>query len=190
MSLETGQVWNEFSDCLRGFILKRVGNEHQADEILQDAFVKIHKNLNKLQDEKNLRPWLYQIVRNTIADYYRNRTISEELQQNEAEIAEEATLGKEASEEIGPCLKALIERLPERDRKVIEEVEFVGLSQRELSEKLKLSVSGTKSRVQRARGRLKGLLVECCSFELDRQGNVLDYQPNATPLSDCCKEDS
>ena len=190
MPLETSQVWNEFSECLRGFILKRVSDEHHADEILQDAFVKIHKNLNQLQDRKNLRPWLYQIVRNTITDYFRNLKIPEELRQDEAEIVEDASLGKEPSEEIGPCLKALMERLPDRDRKAIEEVEFDGLSQKELSEKLEISVSGAKSRVQRARRRLKGLLKECCSFELDRQGNVLDYQPKASPLSDCCKEDS
>ena len=190
MPLETGQVWNEFSECLRGFILKRVSDEHQADEILQDAFVKIHKNLNQLQDKKNLRPWLYQIVRNTIADYFRNREFSEELRQDEAEMAEDAKLGKEASEEIGPCLKALMKRLPDRDRKAIEKVDFEGVSQKELSEKLEISVSGAKSRVQRARGRLKGLLQECCSFELDQHGNVMDYQPKASPLSDCCKEDS
>ena len=190
MPLETGQVWNEFSECLRGFILKRVNDEHYADEILQDAFVKIHKNLKNLQNEKNLRPWLYQIVRNTITDYFRNRKFPEELRQDEADVAEDAKLDKEASEEIGPCIKALLKRLPDRDRNAIEEVDFEGVSQTELSKKLEISVSGAKSRVQRARGRLKGLLQECCSFELDGHGNVLDYQPKASPLSECCKEDS
>lgn len=188
--LKTDQVWNEFSDSLRGFILKRVGDSHYAEEILQEAFLKIHKNLDKLQGVNHLRPWLYQIVRNTIADYYRTRRPAKELQEGDPQFAEEASVDTAPSEEISPCIKALVDRLPELDRATIKEVEFEGMSQKELSEKLGISVSGAKSRVQRARGRLRNMLLECCSFELDRKGNVLDYRPKASPLSECCKEES
>ncbi len=177
-----------FSDSLRGFIRKRVGDEHYVDDILQDAFIKIHKNLGKLQDEGKLRSWLYRIVRNTIIDYYRNRKPAEELPDDFGELVEEATLGREVSEELAPCVKALMERLSDKDRMAIEKTEFDGLTQKELSETLSISFSGAKSRVQRARGRMKDLLLECCSFELDRQGNILDYTPKAETSEDCCGE--
>ena len=60
--------------------------------------------------------------------------------------------------------------------------EYQGLTQRELAEKLGLSFSGAKSRVQRAREKLKKMLLDCCHFELDRRGKVIDYRPNC----DCC----
>lgn len=54
--------------------------------------------------------------------------------------------------------------------------EFKGLTQKEMAEKFELLISGVKSRVQRARERLQGMLLECCNFEIDRLGNIHDYQ--------------
>jgi RNA polymerase sigma-70 factor, ECF subfamily len=52
--------------------------------------------------------------------------------------------------------------------------EYEGMTQRDLAAELGISVSGAKSRVQRVRARLKALLLDCCYFELDRQGNVVN----------------
>jgi len=60
--------------------------------------------------------------------------------------------------------------------------EYQGLTQKELGEKLGISFSGAKSRVQRAREKLKTMLLDCCHFEIDRLGRVIDYQPRC----DCC----
>jgi RNA polymerase sigma-70 factor (ECF subfamily) len=49
------------------------------------------------------------------------------------------------------------------------------LSQQELARKAGIFLSGAKSRVQRAREKLRQLLLECCHFELDRQGRIIDY---------------
>ncbi len=51
-----------------------------------------------------------------------------------------------------------------------------GLTQRELAERLDLSLSGAKSRVQRAREKLKDVLLECCHLEVDRRGKVVDWE--------------
>ena len=61
-----------------------------------------------------------------------------------------------------------------------------GLSQKDLAIRLGLSFSGAKSRVQRARGKLKQLLLDCCHFELDRFGRVIDYQPRCG----CCAQEA
>jgi RNA polymerase sigma-70 factor (ECF subfamily) len=60
--------------------------------------------------------------------------------------------------------------------------EYQGLTQKELGERLGLSFSGAKSRVQRAREKLKQQLLACCHFELDRRGHVINYQPKCQ----CC----
>ena len=71
----------------------------------------------------------------------------------------------------------MVESLPDDYRQALLLTEYEGLTQRELAERLGLSVSGAKSRVQRAREKLKEMLLDCCHFEFDRLGRVIDYQP-------------
>lgn len=86
--------------------------------------------------------------------------------------AEEENFTKEAT----VCIRSTIKRLPEKYREALELTEFQGLSQKELSEKLGISYSGAKSRVQRGRGKLKQLLEGCCHIEADRYGNIVDFR--------------
>ena len=72
MAVGTDQIWQEFSDRLRLFILRRVRNENDTEDILQDAFWKIHNNLHTLKHGDKLEAWIYQIARNTIIEYYRH----------------------------------------------------------------------------------------------------------------------
>jgi len=64
-------------------------------------------------------------------------------------------------------------------------VEYEGMTQKEYAEKICISISGAKSRVQRARGMLKDLLMRCCHFEFDSYGTIIDYHPIACC---CCSE--
>ena len=63
-------VWTDFGDALQGFILKRVGDEQAAEDILQDVFMRIHGGIAGLSDERRLQGWIYQIARNAVVDYY------------------------------------------------------------------------------------------------------------------------
>ena len=68
-------------------------------------------------------------------------------------------------------------QLPGPYRQALILTEYQGLTQKQLAERMGLSLSGAKSRVQRARKMLKELLLECCHFEFDRYGTVFDYRP-------------
>ena len=52
MKDDIGALWKELSLTLKTFILKKVGNEHDAEDILQDVFLKIFANLDQLKDDK------------------------------------------------------------------------------------------------------------------------------------------
>ena len=176
MAISTDQIWQEFSNRLRLFILRRVRSEHDAEDILQDVFWKIHSNIDTLRQGDKLEPWIYQITRNTITDYYRHQRkapsdISEMPEQETEPVAAEDT-----PKEVVACLKPMIDDLPEKYRQAILLTEYEGLTQKEMSQRLELSLSGAKSRVQRARDILKGTLLACCHFEFDRLGRILDYQ--------------
>ena len=88
------------------------------------------------------------------------------------------------NEQVMGWIPSLIGQLPDRYREAIELYEVNGLTQQEIADRLGISLSGAKSRVQRGREKLKAILNECCSFEQDRHGNIVDYQQNNT--GNCC----
>lgn len=79
--------------------------------------------------------------------------------------------------ELLPCVAAMVDALPSSYREALRLTEYQGLSQKALSERLGISFSGAKSRVQRARAKLKQQLLECCHFQFDHAGRIIDYQP-------------
>ena len=64
--------------------------------------------------------------------------------------------------------------------------ELEGVTQKDAAAKLGLSISGMKSRVQRGRGKLKDVVLDCCEVELDRRGGLVDYRRrNGDVLGGC-----
>jgi len=186
MNSSTEKIWIEFSAALRGFILKHVPNQDAADDILQETFIKINANIENLKDESKLQAWLYRITRNTITDYYRKRDAPTSLPEMLEGAPEEPAPTEDRSAELGPCVQTLMDRLPEKYRQSLVLTEIEGLTQKDMGQKLGLSISGAKSRVQRAKGQMKDLLLDCCQFNLDRRGHVLDYRPTSEDSPDCC----
>ena len=181
MAITTEKVWEEFHPGLKQFILKRVSDEQNAEDILQDVFLKIHTRIDTLRDEEKLQSWIYQIARNVIADYYREHKATVALSEALL-LPEETVVDDDVVKDLLPSVRTMVDSLPAEYRQALLLTEYEGLTQRELAERLGLSFSGAKSRVQRAREKLKAMLLDCCHFEFDRLGKVIDYQPKCA----CC----
>jgi len=184
MTPSTHDVWTAFSAGLLRFIRKRVANEHDAEDVLQDVFVKIHQRIDQLQDAEKLPAWVFQIARRAVIDYYRARSSTPEQAEVPDELAERRA-PEPVSAEVADCLTPMVERLPEPYRQAVVMTELEGRTQRELADSLGLSVSGAKSRVQRGREHLKTMLLDCCHFEFDRRGRVIDYEPRIATCRAC-----
>lgn len=63
--------WEESKITLKNFIRDRVSNEEDAEDILQDVFLKLISNVDKLIDNQKVHAWIYKTTRNAIIDYYR-----------------------------------------------------------------------------------------------------------------------
>ncbi len=180
-------LWEQFHDPLKGFVLKRIPPHYAADDIVQDVFVKIATHIDTLKDEDKVQVWIYQITRNAIRDYYRKQRPTEKLP---IELEAESEFEEDFSEEISACIRPMINRLPDKYREAIELTELKGMTQKELSEQLGISFSGAKSRVQRGREKLKGLLTACCHIEADRYGNIIDFQKDNSQDDQNCPVDT
>src|SRR5437588_9878415 len=192
MSMTTTEhIWEAFHTPLQQFIRRHVSDEATTEDVLQNVFLKIHQHMETLKDVKKLESWIYQIARNAIIDSYRSSKPTTTLEAAEVLALPEELPDDDVVSELLPCIRAMVRSLPEHDRQALILTEYQGLTQKELSERLGLSFSGAKSRVQRAREKLKQQLLECCHFELDRRGHILDYQPryhNCETVA-CCTDE-
>jgi len=173
MSHSTEIVWEHFSARLLSFIHRRVEDLPTAEDLLQEVFLRIHTRMETLKDESRLESWVYQIARNVILDHYRRRRdtvpVSDELP------GADATMETDPADVLASSMREMVDALPEPYREALILTEFEGLTQAELAKTLGISSSGAKSRVQRARQKIKDELLACCHFEFDRSGRVIDY---------------
>jgi RNA polymerase sigma-70 factor (ECF subfamily) len=95
-----------------------------------------------------------------------------------------------ATRELSTCLKPLMSGLTAADQEALQMVEFDGVTQVEAAARLGLSVSGMKSRVQRARSHLRSALHDCCRIAVDRRGGVISYEGRSGNCESCAPPDS
>src|SRR5436305_4682010 len=115
MLMTTENLWETFHTGLKHFILKRIPDEQSADDILQEVFLKIHARIDTLRDEEKLQSWMYQIARNSIADYYREHKATIELSEA-LELPEEPIVDDDVVKELIPSVKAMVNSLPDEYR--------------------------------------------------------------------------
>jgi RNA polymerase sigma-70 factor (ECF subfamily) len=153
---------------LKRFVFGKVKNMQDAEDIVQDVFIKAQLKSTQLDDATKFTGWMYTITRNSIIDYYRQKKkwVEEQLPEGEEEY-------NSFNDCVFNCLKQLMHTLPSPYREALELTEIQHVPQKELAEKLGISYSGAKSRVQRARQMLKEKMNELYKIETDGYGNVL-----------------
>jgi RNA polymerase sigma-70 factor (ECF subfamily) len=162
---------------LRRFIRARVRHADDADDLLQDVLARLHEK----PPDGDVAAWIWTVARHAIIDYYRRRRPAAPLP---AGLAADSPAPR-VSRKIASWLRPMMERLPAADREAIVAADLDGLPQRELASRLGLSLTGAKSRVQRARARLRTILLECCAVEFDRRGHASGYTPRRRG---CCAD--
>lgn len=172
-------AWEAHETELRNFIRGRVNNSDQAEDLLQDIFIKAIAEGSHFCELENARAWLFQVARNLTIDFLR---LSKKYKQHDA-IAEDlpTSLSNEAKPveaEIQPvanlakCLPIALEKLDIEDQEIIQICDLDGLNQADFAKQKSISLTAAKSRIQRARKRLKQELQTTCHIIFDDQGNV------------------
>ena len=171
-------IWEELGTRLRRFVGRRVNDSHAADDITQDVLLKVQAQLGDLPPEDKLPSWVFAVARNAVIDHYRSRAVRDHADLGEVEPTAGADEDERqtAMRELTPCLVRMVEQLPEPYREAMKLADFEGLSQQEVADRAGVSLSGAKSRVQRARRQLREMLLDCCQIDRDGRGNVIDFQ--------------
>ena len=172
----------EIRTAVRRFIGSRVNDSATADDLTPEVLLKVYQRMPQVRDPRRLMGWVIQIARNTIIDFFRSARKTTVLHEDHLreESAPATTLPEEETrlrEDLSAYIRSVVHDLPPIYRDALVLTDYDGLTLVELAERLGLSVSAAKSRVQRARSMVHDTINRCCHFDVDRYGTVVDYTP-------------
>jgi len=179
------QVWTDYQHALKSFLHSKVNNPADVDDLQQEIPIKTYQNLSSIKDADSVKSWLFQLANRTIIDFYRKRARQQrdgELQAEELWFAEQDTSLEQAMAE---CIKPFVNVLPAEQSQLLEAVDLNGESQKVMAEKVGISYSTLKSRLQKGRVELKKLFEECCTFQFDKHGNLVDCEAKSKQCGSC-----
>lgn len=155
--------------------VRLVGDQEEAADLAQEAFLKAWQNLPSFQGESSFSTWLYRVTTNLCIDWLRRQKRRQEtapavsLDDEEAGWAEPADWEQDPHRKLeqserGRALARGLERLPEYQRRPLVLRELSGLSYQEIAQALDLDLGTVKSRIARARLALRKILLEDGNF--------------------------
>ncbi len=171
-------IHHQFYKELKGYVYSRTKDRSDTEDILQDVFLKMMLKIDQINAAQNLRQYLYGIVRNSVADYYRSKKTHLPITEQHVPLTE--TEEDQLTERITDrCVQRFIHQLPEKYKSALLSTEFENVPQKEMAAKLNISYSALKSRVQRGREKLKEMLISCCAIQNDKYGNSTEAAPQS-----------
>jgi len=165
--------WRAHENELRNYLQHRVSDRHLAEDLLQDVFVKAMRQGSGFCDLDNQRAWLYQVARNALVDYQR-------LHRETVELPEDIPQATEQTDPVvmlSACVGRVLSELVPEDRDIIEQCDLNGMKQQDYAQAHNLSLAAVKSRLLRARQRMRATLSTNCQVQFDEQGRVESYVP-------------
>ncbi len=166
-------AWSSHEPELRGWLRRRLPNPADADDLMQDLFLKALRQGDRFCAVRNARAWLFEVARNGLAD--KLRVVRETVQLPDDLIApadETHTV-----DSLAACLPRVLSELSADDREVITACDLQGMAQAAFASARGLSLSAAKSRLQRARQRLRSQMTLSCQVRIDEAGQVSDFVP-------------
>ena len=177
------ELWSGFNEKLFRYIESQVKNPYDAEDILQDVFVKIFRGIGQLENQEAIKPWIYRVTKNTIIDFYKKKKDVSVAPEVLYLVEEETGDADNMNEDIYKCIESMLFQIPDKYQAVYEMHKKKEMKHREIAEELDISVSASKVRLKRAKDMFREKLLECCDFEVDNYGNIIDYEEKGK----CCK---
>jgi len=128
-----------------------VGNRADAEDITQDVFVKVFKNMKTFRGDAAISTWIYRITVNACFDFLRKR--KRQYMSSLEDCSEKSLVSSPLS--LGKVIEGMVTRLPEAYRKVFILYDIQGLKHREIADILDITQGASKSLLHRARAKLR-----------------------------------
>ena len=172
-------IHDQYYHRVRKFILALVRDESVADDLTQETFIRIQENRNSVRDLAKISSWIFRIAYHLCQDHFRTLKKSsthEEIHDGLVNLQETPIQKKLEQEEMSKCVQDQLNLLPESMRSILIFADIMDFTHQEMADILGLTVENAKVRLHRARKKLKAILEEKCTFEVDER-NVLICEP-------------
>lgn len=172
-------LWARHEAELRRWLLARLPSRAEVDDLLQDVFIKALRQGGRLDAVRHSRAWLFEVTRNTLIDHLRKGNAPIPLPEDIEQWPEQASDPSAVDALAQACLPRVLSELDPQDREAIELCDLQGMAQADFARLKQLSLSAAKSRVQRARRRMREHMACACQIRFDATGRVDDFVPRA-----------
>ena len=171
------KIIQKYQSKVFGLIYNMTKNQNDIEDLAQEVFIKIYKNLGKFKGESSLYTWIYKITVNLCLDEMKKRKnviyLDEKIEVDDGEVNRELPSEDKSQEklyeekELQEKLHNCINKLPEKQKVMIVLRDIKGFSYEEISKITDVKLGTVKSQINRARLKLKELL--------DEEGTFLEY---------------
>ena len=146
------------------FVSRRIQNIDEAEDILQDFYLKAIRNARTIKDPGALKGWLAQVLRRTLVDYYRRSSVRKAaLQRLEVLEGSAMRIDDDADRAVCNCLYRILPAMPAEYSQLIWQVDLLGQSRSKVAKRLGISPNNLGVRLHRARRALRGALMRFCT---------------------------
>jgi RNA polymerase sigma-70 factor (ECF subfamily) len=166
-------AWHDHHSEIKGYLARRLSDADTAEDLLQDVFLKAMREGAGFCALDDRRAWLFRVARNTLIDHVRRMRavvpVPEDLVDDREVAAPVAALDE--------CIERVLAGLADDDRDVIRRCDLEGMKLQAYADANHLALPAVKSRIQRARVRMRELMIEKCQVRFDDAGQVCCHLP-------------
>ncbi|MGL4206599.1 MAG: sigma-70 family RNA polymerase sigma factor [Aeromonadaceae bacterium] len=167
------RAWQQHEPELRGWFSYRLRDKERVADALQELFLKAMTQGSRFCTIADPRAWLFEVARHHLVDLQRKHKewlpLPDDLHHEEPALA--------VVDELTGCLPRVLSELSEADRRILSCCDIEGMTQQAFATAQGITLAAAKSRLLRARIRLKEQLTHSCQVRLDAEGKVCCYTP-------------
>ena len=165
-------AWRQHKGEILGFLEHHTWSVSEADDLLQEIFLKVLLQGKAFCELDNPRAWLFRVARNLLIDRQRLTKAQVPLLPLPDDLSVESVPEVEPVDLLSHCLPSVLSKLSAKDREAILLCDMQGIAPNDYAKRLALSLPAAKSRLQRARLRLRSRLAKACQVSYDGDGKV------------------
>jgi RNA polymerase sigma-70 factor, ECF subfamily len=174
------ETWHLTESQLFRWLVKQCHSEDLAFDLLQETFLRALQQKQAFCEIENQKAWLFRVASHLLMDEWRHSQ-KFDIRDDEANLDRiEPPVNIEPIDSLAQCLPKALAMLSPDDRLIIERCDIHGESQQAFAEQYGLTLSAAKSRIQRARNKLRSILKENCQIRYDENQKVCCFFPSSS----------
>ena len=137
--MDFDNIYEEYFDRVYYKVLSVVKNDDDAEDICQETFISVYKNLSKFREESNIYTWIYRIAINKTYDFYKKRKVEFEIKDDFLSIPEDVNIDTKV------ILQEKLKLISEKEREIVILKDIYGYKLKEIAEIKNMNLSTVKS---------------------------------------------